>query len=48
LCDGKRSIDEIINDMLMIYDISKEEIENDVVPMVRDMQWNNILNLKEL
>lgn len=48
LCDGKRSIDEVVEEMLLIYDISKEEIEDDIVSMLRDMQWNNILNLKEL
>ena len=48
LCDDKRNIENIVNEMLLIYDISKEEIEGDIVSMVRDMQWSNILNLKEL
>lgn len=48
LCDGKRNIDEITDKMIQIYDISKNEIENDIVSMIRDMQWHSILNLKEL
>lgn len=47
-CDGQSNIDEITDKMVRIYDISKNEIKNDIVSMIRDMQWNNILNLKEL
>ena len=48
LCNDERTIDEITDAMLEIYEISKDEIIDDIISMVRDMQWNNILNLKEL
>lgn len=48
LCDGKKNIENIKQQMLLIYEIPEEELENDIVALIRDMQWNNILVLKEL
>lgn len=46
LCDGIRSIVQIFNEMLNLYDIPPEELKNDIVTLVRDMQWNELIDLK--
>ena len=45
LCDGKKSIDDICNQMLSEYDITREIIQRDIVKVIRDLQWNRVIKL---
>ena len=46
LSDGNHSIDDIKNKMLEKYDVSVEELENDLVETVRDLQWKSLIVLE--
>lgn len=48
LCDGNNSISVIISKLMEIYDVSLQQLEEDIVSLIRDMQWDNILGLKEI
>ena len=45
-CDGNRRISQIHQQMLDVYDISSEQLESDLVALVRDLQWKDLINLK--
>ena len=45
LCNGRNSIEEICKKMLCDYDVSYDIIKNDIVKIIRDLQWNNIIRL---
>jgi len=47
-CDGIRTIADIHNSLQDIYDVDADELANDLVDLVRDMQWNEILTMKEV
>lgn len=47
LCNGSYNISQICDKMLAVYDISSDILEDDIVALVRDMQWNNLINLKK-
>lgn len=47
LCDGSKSISQICTEMLDIYDVEPNELETDLLTLIRDMQWKDILRLKE-
>lgn len=45
--DGKRKVKEIIDKMLGIYDVEKEVLQKDIIHLIRDLQWKNLIILKE-
>lgn len=45
LCDGKKSIDDICNQILSEYDVSREILQRDIVKIIRDLQWNKVIKL---
>lgn len=47
LCDGRRNISQIIDEMLTIYDADRTELEEDIISLIRDLQWNDIIGLRE-
>lgn len=47
LCDGKRTINDICNHMLSEYQVSPEIIQNDIVKIIRDLQWNKLIKLSK-
>ena len=47
LCNGCRSIDEVKMYMLDEYDVPVAQLEQDIVSLVRDFQWQGIIHLKE-
>lgn len=47
LCDGVNSISQIRDKMLTLYDISSDVLEDDIVALIRDMQWNDLINLRK-
>ena len=47
LVDGKRSLQEITAEMLAMYEVDPEILENDLVELVRDLQWKGFLAFQE-
>lgn len=47
LCDGKSTINDICNHMLSEYQVSPEIIQNDIVKIIRDLQWNKLIKLSK-
>lgn len=45
--DGKMKVKEIIEKMLDVYEVEKEILEKDIVHLIRDLQWKNLIILKE-
>ena len=46
LSDGKATVGEIKNKFLARYAVDEHELENDLVEMIRDLQWKQILILE--
>ena len=46
LCDGVRSLNDIKNELLCMYDVDAATLEEDIVELVRDLQWMNLIVLK--
>lgn len=47
LCNEKLTINDILKFFLDMYDVSEEELQDDFVTLIRDLQWKNLLVLKE-
>lgn len=47
LIDGKVKVKEIMAKMLSIYQVEKEILQKDIVHLIRDLQWKNLITLKE-
>lgn len=48
LIDGKKNIEEIIQELLINYDVCKKELEKDCIELVRDLQWKEIILIREV
>lgn len=46
LVDGKTTIGEIEKKLLARYETTETELEQDLVDMIRDLQWKRILRLE--
>lgn len=46
LCDSKRKLREIINVLCEIYDVEKNILTDDLMDLVRDLQYKRILNME--
>lgn len=47
LCEGNNTIADIAKSILSEYDVSEEEFKQDLVDIIRDLQWKKILLLKK-
>lgn len=47
LCNGSRSVEEIVSCMLEEYDVSKDLMEADAVNLIRSFQWQQLIHLRE-
>ena len=47
LCDGSHTVDEIANCMLLQYDVEKTVLQQDLVKIIRDFQWNKIVKISK-
>ena len=43
--DGKKSIDSILHELLNEYDVESDVIKKDIIMLVRDFQWKDIIRL---
>ncbi|MVX66922.1 PqqD family peptide modification chaperone [Clostridium chromiireducens] len=48
LIDGNKELDVLVQEMAEIYDVEKEVLENDMFHLIRDLQWQNLISLKEM
>ena len=46
LADGTTTVGDIKRKFLSRYDVDERELENDLVDMIRDLQWKKILTLE--
>lgn len=46
LCDGKRTLIEIIENLCEIYDVEKNILTDDLTALIQDLQYNRILYIE--
>lgn len=46
LIDGKRSVDKIVEDLMLVYDVERSILQDDIVDVIRELQWKNLLSLR--
>lgn len=46
LCDGKRQFSKVINLLSEVYDVEKSVLTDDLMDLVRDLQYKRILNME--
>ena len=46
LCNEKRNINEIVEELSTIYDVDIESLKIDIIDLIRDFQWKKILTLE--
>ena len=46
LSDGKNTVDDIKRKLLTCYDVDEKELEDDIVDIIRNMQWKRLMILE--
>lgn len=46
LMDGRISIDQIIDRLIEVYDVDRSVLEGDIIDVIRDLQWKNLVSLR--
>ena len=46
LCDGKRTVEDILVKMAEIYAVDEKILQIDIIDLIRDLQWKKILILE--
>jgi len=41
-----RTIEDIVDDLFEIYEVEKEILIDDIINLIRDLQWKRLLSLK--
>ncbi len=44
--DGEKTLSEIADRLLNIYDVDENILQNDIVELIRDMQWKRLVKLE--
>ena len=44
--DGEKTLSEIADRFLNIYDVDENILQNDIVELIRDMQWKRLVKLE--
>lgn len=47
-CNGNNTIFDIFTKISNEYDVSEEVLQDDIVELIRDFQWKNIVELNEV
>jgi len=47
MSNGKYSIQDIVEKILLVYDIDEEELKNDILDLVRELQWKRLIRLRD-
>lgn len=45
LSDGRNSVEDIIRQILLVYDIDENELKNDILDLIRELQWKRLIKL---
>lgn len=45
--NGENSIEDIFVKVISIYDISEDYLKYDIMELIRNLQWNKLIKLKE-
>lgn len=48
LINNKNNIQDIFEKIKKEYDVNDDELQNDIVDFIRDLQWKNLVRLKEV
>ncbi len=48
LIDEKRTISEIVEKLKELYSVDYEILINDIINLIRDLQWKNLIYFKEI
>lgn len=46
-CDSSKTIDDICNLMIEVFDVEENILKRDILFLIRDFQWQEIIELKE-
>ncbi len=46
MCDGKKTVEEICQSITCEYNVTMEILQNDIVKLIRDLQWNRLIKLR--
>ena len=46
LCDGRRQLKEIIDELGEIYDVEKNQLTDDLIETIQDLQYKRILRME--
>ena len=44
--DGEKTLSEMADQLLRIYDVDEDILQNDIVELIRDMQWKRLVKLE--
>ena len=47
LSNGKNTIADIFNMLLQTYDVSENELKEDILLLIRELQWKRFVRLEE-
>lgn len=47
LSDGSNSVEDIANILLKIYDVDEKNLQDDIIVLMRELQWKRIIKLEE-
>lgn len=47
MIDGKLSIEDLCSEILSEYDAESEQVNSDMVNLIRDLQWKKLIRLRE-
>lgn len=45
--NGKHSVEEIVDIIMQSYDVEKEILQSDIVSILRDLQWKNLVYMED-
>ena len=46
ICDGRRQLKEIIDELGEIYDVEKNQLTDDLIETIQDLQYKRILRME--
>lgn len=47
LSDGNHTVGNIVTKMLLLYDVNEQELQNDIIELIRELQWKRLIKLED-
>lgn len=44
--NGHRSIDQIVDQLMEVYDVDRYILQDDMIDVIRELQWKNLVSLR--